>query len=85
MNRVMLLRIVYLFGSHTRGDARPDGDVDDDRKKCCVPRKPDFHIPADWLLIAASHLELVRLAARNEISHEALRPRRAAYSRKRRE
>lgn len=28
MDRVMPLRTVYLFGSHARGDARPDSDVD---------------------------------------------------------
>lgn len=28
MNRVMPLHEVYLFGSHARGDARPDSDVD---------------------------------------------------------
>ena len=28
MNHVMPLRAVYLFGSHARGDARPDSDVD---------------------------------------------------------
>jgi predicted nucleotidyltransferase len=28
MNRVMRLRAVYLFGSHARGDAGPDSDVD---------------------------------------------------------
>ena len=28
MNRVMPLRAVYLFGSHARGDARADSDVD---------------------------------------------------------
>jgi len=28
MNRVIPLRAVYLFGSHARGDARPDSDVD---------------------------------------------------------
>src|SRR5947208_10817043 len=28
MNRVMPVRAVYLFGSHARGDARPDSDVD---------------------------------------------------------
>lgn len=28
MNRVMPLRAVYLFGSHARGDARPNSDVD---------------------------------------------------------
>ena len=28
MDRVMPLRAVYLFGSHARGEARPDSDVD---------------------------------------------------------
>src|SRR3989442_13254736 len=28
MEKVMPLREVYLFGSHARGDARPDSDVD---------------------------------------------------------
>jgi uncharacterized protein len=28
MDQVMPLRTVYLFGSHARGDARPDSDVD---------------------------------------------------------
>ncbi len=28
MNQVMPLRAVYLFGSHARGEARPDSDVD---------------------------------------------------------
>jgi predicted nucleotidyltransferase len=28
MNEVMPLKAVYLFGSHARGDARPDSDVD---------------------------------------------------------
>ena len=28
MNTVMPLKAVYLFGSHARGDARPDSDVD---------------------------------------------------------
>jgi len=28
MNRVMPLRAVYLFGSHARGEAKPDSDVD---------------------------------------------------------
>ena len=28
MDRVMPLKAVYLFGSHVRGEARPDSDVD---------------------------------------------------------
>lgn len=28
MNRALPLRAVYLFGSHARGEARPDSDVD---------------------------------------------------------
>jgi predicted nucleotidyltransferase len=28
MNRVLPLTTVYLFGSHARGDVRPDSDVD---------------------------------------------------------
>ena len=28
MNRVMPLRAVYLLGSHARGDAKPNSDVD---------------------------------------------------------
>jgi len=28
MNRVLPVREVYLFGSHARGEARPDSDVD---------------------------------------------------------
>ena len=28
MNKVMPLKAVYLFGSHTSGEARPDSDVD---------------------------------------------------------
>jgi len=28
MDRVLPLRAVYLFGSHVRGEARPDSDVD---------------------------------------------------------
>ena len=42
-----------------------------------MPRKTDSHDPADWILIAASDMELVRLAARNEISHEAARSKLA--------
>jgi HEPN domain-containing protein len=33
-----------------------------------LPRKTDSHNPADWLLIATSDMDLVRLAAEREIS-----------------
>ena len=36
-----------------------------------MPRKTDSHNPADWILIAASDMELIRLAAQNEVSYEA--------------
>jgi HEPN domain-containing protein len=42
-----------------------------------LPRKTDSHNPADWILISASDLELVRLATQNEISHEAARSKLA--------
>lgn len=36
-----------------------------------MPRKTDSHNPADWLMIAASDMDLVRLAAEAEISFPA--------------
>jgi hypothetical protein len=42
-----------------------------------LPRKTDSHNPADWLLIAASDLEMVRLAAENEISFGGARSKLA--------
>ena len=42
-----------------------------------MPRKTDSHNPADWLLIAASDMDLVRLAAENEISFAAARSKLA--------
>jgi HEPN domain-containing protein len=38
-----------------------------------LPRKTNSKNPADWLLIAASDMELVRLGADNEISFSAVR------------
>ncbi len=38
-----------------------------------MPRKTDSKNPADWILIAESELELVRLAVANEISFSAAR------------
>src|SRR2546425_8173090 len=47
MNRVMPLRAVYLFGSHARGDARPDSDVD----LCIVAdgAKKQYDTATTWL------------------------------------
>lgn len=42
-----------------------------------MPRKTDSHNPADWLLIAASDMDLVRLAAEKEISFAAARSKLA--------
>jgi uncharacterized protein len=42
MNQVMPLRAVYLFGSHARGDARPDSDVD----LCLVAEGADRQLEA---------------------------------------
>ncbi len=38
-----------------------------------MPRKTDSRNPADWLWIAASDLDMVRMAAKNEISFSAAR------------
>ena len=42
-----------------------------------MPRKTDSHNPADWLHIAALDLEMVRLAAKNEVSHAGARSKLA--------
>ena len=42
-----------------------------------MPRKTDSHNPADWLLIAASDMELVRVGAEKEISFAAVRSKLA--------
>ncbi len=42
-----------------------------------MPRKTSSHNPADWILIAASDMELIRLAVQNEISYEAARSKLA--------
>jgi HEPN domain-containing protein len=38
-----------------------------------LPRKTDSKNPADWLWMAASDLDMVRMAAKNEISFSAAR------------
>ena len=42
-----------------------------------MPRKTDSRNPADWLLIAASDMEMVRMAAEKEISFAAARSKLA--------
>lgn len=42
MNEAMPLERVYLFGSHARGEARPDSDVD----LCLVARDAEYQLKA---------------------------------------
>ena len=42
-----------------------------------MPRKTDSHNPADWLLIAASDMELVRAGAVQELGYAAARSKLA--------
>ena len=42
-----------------------------------MPRKTDSHNPADWLLIASSDMELVRLGAEKELGFAAARSKLA--------
>ena len=42
-----------------------------------MPRKTDSHNPADWLQIAASDMDMVRMAAEKEISFAAARSKLA--------
>jgi len=42
-----------------------------------LPRKTDSHNPADWLLIASSDMELVRLGAEKELGFAAARSKLA--------
>ena len=53
MNDVMPLRAVYLFGSHARGEAGPDSDVD-----LASPMPPDQLLALD----TATHSRNARLA-----------------------
>ena len=42
-----------------------------------MPRKTDSHNPADWLLIAASDMEVVRIGTEKEIGFGAVRSKLA--------
>lgn len=42
-----------------------------------MPRKTDSKNPADWLLIAASDLDLIRLGVNNEVGFSAVRSKLA--------
>jgi HEPN domain-containing protein len=42
-----------------------------------LPRKTDSHNPADWILIAASDMELVRIGAEQEMGYAATRSKLA--------
>ena len=49
MDRIMPLRAVYLFGSHVRGKARPDSDVD----LCVIADEAERQVPASRRLSGA--------------------------------
>ncbi len=42
-----------------------------------MPRKTDSHNPADWLLIAESDMDMVRMSAEKEISYSGARSKLA--------
>ena len=42
-----------------------------------MPRKTDSHNPGDWLWIASSDLELIRIGAEREVSHAMCRSKLA--------
>ena len=42
-----------------------------------MPRKTDSHNPADWILIATSDMELVRIGAEQEMGYAATRSKLA--------
>jgi len=44
---------------------------------CCLPRKTDFHNPADWLLIAKSDVEALRFLAKQELGYSMCRSKLA--------
>lgn len=46
-------------------------------KESPLPRRTDSKDPADWLLLAASDMDIVRLAAEREISFTAARSKLA--------
>ena len=41
------------------------------RKEYCLPRKTEANNPADWLWIAESELEWLRLAAKQQVAYHA--------------
>jgi predicted nucleotidyltransferase len=69
MDRTLPLREVFLFGSHARGDARPDSDVD----LCLVAEGAERQLQAAQLWIAESDLSVIRLALAPEIGFSTCR------------
>ena len=47
-----------------------------------MPRKTDSHNPADWILIATSDMELVRIGAEQEMGYAATRSKLAEILKK---
>jgi len=70
MASVMPLRAVYLFGSHARGDARPDSDVD----LCVVSDEAERQIAASQRLSGA----LLRVWPRPAFTLIPIAPKRLA-------
>ncbi|MEX2649039.1 MAG: nucleotidyltransferase domain-containing protein [Alphaproteobacteria bacterium] len=82
--------VIYLFGSRTRGDAKPDSDYDllvvvsDDspesswslHKAACIPRDPG--VPADVIPCRRSVFER-RRAQVGTLSYQAAREGRLVY------
>jgi len=72
MNSVMPLRAVYLFGSHARGEARPDSDVD----LCIVANGATEQLKAAgafWRERGSTHSWFIFLAPRHRFVHRCHR------------
>ena len=76
MDRTLPLRAVFLFGSHARGEARPDSDVD----LCLVAEGADRQLPAAqrfrhaiWDIRGKPSLTLVPISPRRLEEKQAAR------------